>query len=914
MTQPSTLPATAPFAPRPTAPPPQGPFDSTSETETQRALVQLAHRHFGSIPANVVANHVLRLHPDTEWPVRRAAMEALIRRWSSAQRDGLRVARRPNGTTPLGLYETRRPRGRARPYRTWLETAEPLEGSCDCPDFARSSLGLCKHLLTVLDEIGRKPRLWERALRSRASARTRMPRLLWDPVRPLRGPGDWLARVRVSVPPAGQKQRGALPSALHPLRRHFRPGPNGEVWTLDDAPLESPTERLALVTGLLGFQRSSGGRGVPPIEPALQALLGAERDTLALRAEGVERRRESRKALRSLRQCLYPYQQEAVERFLAQGRLLLADDMGLGKTAQAIASAHALFHTGRVRRGLFIVPASLKSQWEREWQLFSDTPIAVVEGPPEERAAAYRRMRRGFLVVNYEQTFRDLEWMQGWKPDLVVLDEAQRIKNWATKTAAAVKQLRPPYRLILTGTPMENRLEELASLMDWVDDHAVEPKWRLVPWHTVHADGRRAGVGARNLSTLRERLAPSMLRRVRQEVLDQLPPRTDSVLPLPMTPAQQDEHDALLQPIAQLIAIAKRRALTQAEFLRLMTLLTTQRIIANGLAQLRFTELWPSLRERRRVDDALLESLNAPKLGAARDLLTGLAIEQPGRKVVVFSQWRRMLELTAWAVRTPLADAGLEARFFTGAEGQRRRTQNIVDLHDDPAVAVLFLTDAGGVGLNLQRAASAVVNLDLPWNPAVLEQRIGRIYRPGQTMPIEVYNLVSVESIEERIASLVSDKRALFEGLFDGTDDTVRFERDGSFLAGIRALVASEPAPGPARGAEATPTDGEDDDPETDAAAEAEIDALVAHADESQDDERAALSARPIGGEPVRRAADSVAAGPPSGEQVGVLLSSLEIHPTDSGGVRIEAPPEAAETLISLFRGLAEMLERSRPH
>jgi hypothetical protein len=131
----------------------------TSETETQRALVHLAHRHFGSIPANVVANHVLRVHPDTDWPVRRAAMEALIRRWSSAQRDGLRVARRPNGTTPLGLYETRRPRGRARPYRTWLETAEPLEGSCDCPDFARSSLGLCKHLLTVLDEIGRKPRL-----------------------------------------------------------------------------------------------------------------------------------------------------------------------------------------------------------------------------------------------------------------------------------------------------------------------------------------------------------------------------------------------------------------------------------------------------------------------------------------------------------------------------------------------------------------------------------------------------------------------------------------------------------------------------------------------------------------------------------------------------------------------------------
>jgi hypothetical protein len=153
----------------------------------------------------------------------------------------------------------------------------------------------------------------------------------------------------------------------------------------------------------------------------------------------------------------------------------------------------------------------------------------------------------------------------------------------------------------------------------------------------------------------------------------------------------------------------------------------------------------------------------------------------------------------------------------------------------------------------------------------------------------------------------------LFEGLFDGTDDTVRFERDGSFLAGIQALVASEPVPAPARGAEATPADGDDDDPETDAVAEAEIDALVAHADESQDDERVVASARPTGERPVRRVADRVAAGPPSGEQVGVLLSSLEIHPTDSGGLRIDAPPEAAETLISLFRGLAELLERSQP-
>jgi len=172
------------------------------------------------------------------------------------------------------------------------------------------------------------------------------------------------------------------------------------------------------------------------------------------------------RALKSLKRDLYPYQREGVERFLLSGSLLLGDDMGLGKTAQAIASCHALWHTGHARRGLLIVPASLKGQWEREWKLFTDAPIAVVDGGPLERARLYRR-GKGFLVVNYEQVLKDLEGMQGFRPDLVVLDEAQRIKNWETRTAATIKQLQPRYRLVLTGTPFENRLLELGVPLEF---------------------------------------------------------------------------------------------------------------------------------------------------------------------------------------------------------------------------------------------------------------------------------------------------------------------------------------------------------------------------------------------------------------------------------------------------------------
>ena len=210
-----------------------------------------------------------------------------------------------------------------------------------------------------------------------------------------------------------------------------------------------------------------------------------------------------------------------------------------------------------------------------------------------------------------------------------------------------------------------------------------------------------------------------------------------------------------------------------------------------------------------------------------RELLSQLALAQ-ARKVVVFSQWRRMLRLAHWATRDELAGEGVRAAFFTGEEGQKRRTQNIVDFHDDPACRVLFATDAGGVGLNLQRAASACINVELPWNPAVLEQRIGRIYRLGQTQPINVYNLVTQSSIEARIAGLVADKRAFFSGLFDGDTSAVRFERSSSFLSRLERIIEPARAPEPAAA---------DASPEEQASLEKEADELVAAADEDRDAE-----------------------------------------------------------------------------
>ena len=846
---------------------------SIAETETYQVLFARAKGRTGGVPAERIVRHVLSVTRGGDWPVRSDALDAALRRCASAHTDEIQIVGRPPGRLP-GLYGTRRAGSRARPYRTLLRRSEPVDGSCDCADFLRNSLGLCKHLIAVLAEAVSKP---DRIVIGREAALA--PPLRWDPVRPLNGPGDWLARVRwVAAAPDRDLRRW-----LRPANGRLPAGAPAAAGGWEIAIPQTPQQRLALVDRLLGVLADGES------EPALHALLQQERSRLAREIGAASSRKRLHYALRTLKQSLYPYQLAGVERFLECGRLLLADDMGLGKTAQAIAACHSLWHTGSVKRGLLIVPAALKPQWLREWQAFTDAPATVVEGSPSQRRAAFEACRRGFLLGNYEQLLRDLDVVRDWAPDIIVLDEAQRIKNWATKTALTVKRLDPPYRLVLTGTPMENRLDELASIVEWVDDLALEPKWRLAAWHTSPVDGKGEIGGARNLETLRSRLATCMVRRVRHEVLSQLPARTDTRVPIEMTAEQIDEHDALNMPIAQILGRVKRRPLTQAEFLRLMTLLTTQRIIANGLAQLRFEQIWPDLSRIERPTDSTLRGLASPKLLELRELIGQIALAQE-RKVVVFSQWRRMLRLAHWATRDQLAHEGVRSAFFTGEEGQKRRTQNIVDFHDDPACRVLFATDAGGVGLNLQRAASACINIELPWNPAVLEQRIGRIYRLGQHRPINVYNLVSEPGIESRIADLVGSKKALFTGLFDGTSDEVTFDRAGSFLSRIERIVAPAMSPAPPR--------AEDVIGSEDVAADREVESTVAAGDESRD----AVLTPTATPEP-----------PDSAAAIQHLIAGVKVQRTASGGLIIEAPPETASTLTALFSGMAQLLQASAP-
>ncbi|MFN0063167.1 MAG: DEAD/DEAH box helicase [Myxococcaceae bacterium] len=823
---------------------------SFSDTSEIAALLKAdLGRRLGRQSVDAWVSHLLSITPD-DVEVRRGAAQALLRRVAASR--SLEGAFRK---TAPGRFSFESELGAS--YVLSLYASSLIEMSCTCPDFSRNALGICKHLWRLLETVDAK----ERGVAA-------PPDLVWMPIRAWHGAASlpeafrWRQTVGSRVP-AGWRSSEE----------------EGYLRLESDGNLATTQERLRAAL-----------KKAEQVDPLAEQLI-AEREPLAASfTRNTDGKLESAR-LGHLRRQLFPYQREGVQRLLSQELLLLGDDMGLGKTIQAISAASILLCEKKVQRCLVVCPASLKSQWAREWLETTGEVAVVVEGNPEERRHTYAETTAGPLLMNYEQVVRDFSAVMHWNADLVILDEAQRLKNWATKTALTIKALKPRYRWVLTGTPFENRLDELASLIEWIDDRALEPKWRLSTFHSVRKDGHRQVVAARHLDTLRARLSHCFLRRIKDDVLQQLPERTDTRISVPLTEEQREAHDGLNRPIAQLVRRRHRRPLTQAEFLKLMSLFNEQRMTSNALILPAHTEYWPEL--SRESPAKHLKLLGSPKLEEFRELVSQLVLAQ-GQKVAVFSQWRRMLEWAAWSVRDLLHEEGVDALFFTGQESQRRRAENLVLFHDDPASRLLFLSDAGGVGLNLQRAASVMVNLEYPWNPAVLEQRIARVHRHGQSRPVQVYLFGAEEGIEARIAALVGDKRAFFKGLFDGESDTVQFDQSGSFMESVEKLAMASDDSDEAAELEAT-LDGLDDGDT--------LNAFESGAPSEESPPERDLSAE----EDATLELVPPAKAMPAPTLAGDWLRQIRVERDASGGLKIEADGDAADQLASVFSGLANL-------
>lgn len=476
-----------------------------------------------------------------------------------------------------------------------------------------------------------------------------------------------------------------------------------------------------------------------------------------------------------LKTSLYPYQREGALFAVQTGRCLLGDDMGLGKTVQAIAAAELMAELFKIGKVLVVSPTSLKYQWKTEIEKYCERKAMVVEGLNQQRGQCYRS-DSFYKLINYELVARDMDRIREWAPDLIILDEAQRIKNWKTRTAKTVKQLESPFAIVLTGTPIENRIEELHSLMEFVDRHHLGPLYRFVHTHQVTDDNGKV-VGYRDLDKVRHSLKGIMLRRKKDEVLKELPARIDQNFLVPLTPQQQAIHDEFKEIVAKLVAKWRRyRFLCEADQRRMQIALAMMRMAADN------TYL---------VDH---ETVHGPKLEELEVILRELVIEG-NEKAVVFSQWLRMTEL----IEKMLDKNGIGYVHLNGGVPSRKRGGLMKKFMDDPLCKVFLSTDAGGVGLNLQKG-SVVINMDIPWNPAVLEQRIGRVHRMGQDRTVRVVNFISRASIEERILDLLRFKKSLFTGVLDERGENLVMIGEssmGKFMESVEEAVAPLVAPDP---------------------------------------------------------------------------------------------------------------------
>ena len=707
-------------------------------------------------------------------------------------------------------------------YRVAIRGQAPGDNFCACPDFATNGLGTCKHIEFTLARL-REKRGGKAALKRGYTPAFSEVFLHYGEQRSIR------FRAGSDCPEMLQERATALfPGGTLP-REHFG--------------------------ALAAFVAAAAEMGVD---------LRCYDDALAFVAEvrDGERRREMLDAAYPqgaaspgladlLKVPLYTYQAEGVLFAARAGRALIGDEMGLGKTIQAIGAVELLARHFGVERVLVVCPTSLKHQWQREFERFSGRSAQVVGGLRTRRQALYAE--DSFCkITNYETLARDADLIRAWAPDVVVADEAQRIKNWNTIAARELKSIVSPYCVVLTGTPLENRLEELISIVQFVDQHRLGPTWRLLHEHQQRDETGRV-IGYQNLGQIGATLAPVMLRRKKKEVLDQLPERVDNTLFVPMTPQQQVHHEENGQIVMRIVQRWRRSGyLSERDQRALTCALQNMRMSCNS------TFLLDQETDFGHKADELMAVLE--------EILC-----YPEAKVVVFSQWLRTHELIIRRLAQPGREDWGHVLFHGGVPGEKRGA--LVDrFHQDPACRLFLSTDAGGVGLNLQHAAATVINMDLPWNPAVLEQRIGRVHRLGQEKSVQVVNFVAQGTIEEGMLSVLAFKKSLFAGVLDGGQSEISLSgtRLAKFMESVEQVAGAgrEAAAGSEVEAEETPTES------IAPPAEPSEDAPT-HAQSSSPGERAPASppiSRAHEIAPAQSAAPAAASAPPSANPWGPLL------------------------------------------
>ncbi|MFM1549090.1 MAG: DEAD/DEAH box helicase, partial [Lentisphaeria bacterium] len=571
--------------------------------------------------------------------------------------------------------------------------------TCACPDFDKNGLGTCKHIEKVLLDL-RRTKAGRAALKDGGVS----PRLEVYVQQPERQP------IVVMPDSAGEAVRSWITrfiDARHQLRspweatlpvflREFR---NADPDIIAQVRVSSAMYHLASAVARLRRLQQSRNEF----------------------AEGFSQQQQSRNFLRF---PMYDYQVDGMLHLAFGGRAILADEQGLGKSVQAIAASKVLHQLWDVQRVLIACPAALKTDWEQQIRKFTDLPCRTVDGPRQRRLELYRDCTEFFVIMSYDQIDRDeSEIATILAPDLLILDEAQRIKNWRNKTARAIKRIDTEFAFVLTGTAFENRIDEIYSIVEFIDPHIFGSLFRFNR-DFYQLDDRGRPVGLTNLTDLFRRLQPVMLRRKSSDVSGQLPRQIENTYFVELLDRQKRRYNDFEQ---QLCRVLDKRAEDAAMNDQTQALLDSMRMVCSSA-----TLVDPNVNE-------------APKLDELLRILSDTWDNNAERKVVVCSEWPQLLEqlrerLDANAIECAVCLCGGER------DGALKKFQK------SPACRLLLLADADGADVSLDNA-DMLVNLDLPWDTARLDRRIHAV-SGNAAGPVGIVHLIAERTVEHRLLNV----------------------------------------------------------------------------------------------------------------------------------------------------------------
>ncbi len=449
---------------------------------------------------------------------------------------------------------------------------------------------------------------------------------------------------------------------------------------------------------------------------------------------------------------LRPYQVEGVH-WLERLRTMylngiLADDMGLGKTLQAISAITQMHNRDKSARTLIVCPTSLLYNWKEELHKFNPKLKAlVVDGVPNQRKKLLMKLDEyDVTITSYTLLQKDIEVYSRIRLHYAILDEAQHIKNRGTRNAKSVKMIQAAHRLILTGTPIENSLEELWSLMDFLMPGFLSTFERFVEKY-IRVTGN---VATQNIEYLRKKVSPFILRRMKSDVLQDLPPVDEIVYHCQLSDVQQELYRSYAaSALGELVKLVERDGFDKVQIHVLATLTRLKQICCH-----------PAIfaKESAEVGDS-----------AKYDMLIELlqTLVEGGHKTVIFSQYTKMLQI----MREDFEQRGISFSYLDGST--KNRLEIVNEFNENPKIPVFLVSlKAGGTGLNLV-GADTVIHYDMWWNPAVEAQATDRVHRIGQKQSVSSYKLITLNTIEEKIVEMQRRKKGLVKKVVSCDDEAI---------------------------------------------------------------------------------------------------------------------------------------------